>query len=148
MSKQKSAFYNGIKFVDIDRQIDLPTDFETDRIPNKGDVICFNSIIGNESTYYHCIVLYVYDQKTILSKSIEDGEIFQTSIYVVTKKIEPELGEKTWKSILENIQHKNAKELFNEIDSTIENISLELRNKILKLYTILTGDTSLNELEN
>ena len=103
MDKQKSAFYNGITFVDIDKQIDLPTDYETDRIPNKGDVMCFNSIIGNESTYYHCVVLYVYDQRTILSAPIEEGEIFQTSIYVVTKKIEPELGEKTWKSILENI---------------------------------------------
>ena len=103
MNKQKSAFYNGITFVDIERQVDLPTDFETDRIPNKGDVMCFKSIIGNESTYYHCVVLYVYDQRTILSKPIEDGEIFETSIYVVTKKIEPELGEKTWKSILENI---------------------------------------------
>ena len=107
MNKQKSAFYNGIKFVDIDKQIDLPTDFETDRIPNKGDVMCFNSIIGNESTYYHCVVLYVYDQRTILSTSIEEGEIFQTSIYVVTKKIEPELGEKTWKSILENLAKDN-----------------------------------------
>ena len=29
MDKQKSAFYNGITFVDIDKQIDLPTDFET-----------------------------------------------------------------------------------------------------------------------
>lgn len=103
MNKQKSAFYNGITFVDIERQVDLPTDFETDRIPNKGDVICFKSIIGNESTYYHCVVLYVYDQRTILSKPIEEGEIFETSIYVVTRKIEPELGEKTWKSILENI---------------------------------------------
>jgi len=54
-------------------------------------------------TYYHCVVLYVYDQRTILSKPIEEGEIFETSIYVVTSKIEPELGEKTWKSILENI---------------------------------------------
>jgi hypothetical protein len=103
MDKQKSAFYNGIKFVDIDSQINLPTDFETDRIPNKGDVMCFNSIIGNESTYHHCVVLYVYDKRTILSGPIEDGEIFQTSIFVVTRKIEPELGEKTWKSILENI---------------------------------------------
>lgn len=103
MNKQKSAFYNGITFVDIERQVDLPTDFETDRIPNKGDVMCFKSIIGNESTYYHCVVLYVYDQRTILSKPIEEGEIFETSIYVVTRKIEPELGEKTWKSILENI---------------------------------------------
>ena len=103
MDKQKSAFYNGITFVDIDSQIDLPTDFETDRIPNKGDVMCFNSIIGNEHTYHHCLVLYVYDRRTILSNTIEEGEIFQTSIFVVTKKIEPELGEKTWKSILENI---------------------------------------------
>jgi hypothetical protein len=100
---QKSAFYNGIKFVDIDRQISLPTDFETDRIPNKGDVMCFNSIIGNDTTYYHCVVLYVYDQRTILSKPIEDGEVFSTSIYVVTKKIEPELGDKTWTSVLERI---------------------------------------------
>ncbi len=100
---QKSAFYSGIKFVDIDKQIYLPTDYETDRIPNKGDVMCFKSIIGNESTYHHCVVLYVYDQRTILSKPIEEGEIFETSIYVVTRKIEPELGEKTWKSILENI---------------------------------------------
>ena len=103
MNKQKSAFYNGIIFVDIDKEIDLPTDFETDRIPNKGDVMCFKSIIGNDSTYYHCVVLYVYDKRTILSTPIEEGEIFQTSIFVVTKKIEPELGEKTWKSILENI---------------------------------------------
>ena len=99
MDKQKSAFYNGITFVDIDKQIDLPTDFETDRIPNKGDVMCFNSIIGNSNTYHHCVVLYVYDKRTILSGPIEDGEIFQTSIFVVTRKIEPELGEKTWKSI-------------------------------------------------
>jgi hypothetical protein len=99
MDKQKSAFYNGIKFVDIDSQINLPTDFETDRIPNKGDVMCFNSIIGNESTYHHCVVLYVYDKRTILSGPIEDGEIFQTSIFVVTRKIEPELGEETWKSV-------------------------------------------------
>ena len=103
MDRQKSAFYNGITFVDIDGQVDLPTDFETDRIPNKGDVMCFKSIIGNESTYYHCVVLYVYDKRTILSKSIEEGEIFETSIFVVTKKIEPELGEKKWKSILENL---------------------------------------------
>ena len=96
---KKSAFYNGITFVDIEGQIDLPTDYETDRIPNKGDVMCFNSIIGNESTYHHCVVLYVYDKRTILSQPIEDGEIFQTSIFVVTRKIEPELGEKTWKSI-------------------------------------------------
>ena len=99
MDKQKSAFYNGIKFVDIDSQINLPTDFETDRIPNKGDVMCFNSIIGNESTYHHCVVLYVYDKRTILSGPIEDGEIFSTSIFVVTRKIEPELGEETWKSV-------------------------------------------------
>ena len=103
MDKQKSAFYNGITFVDIEGQINLPIDYETDRIPNKGDVMCFNSIIGNESTYHHCVVLYVYDKRTILSGPIEDGEIFQTSIFVVTRKIEPELGEKTWKSILENI---------------------------------------------
>jgi len=103
MDKQKSAFYNGITFVDIEGQINLPIDYETDRIPNKGDVMCFNSIIGNKSTYHHCVVLYVYDKRTILSGPIEDGEIFSTSIYVVTRKIEPELGEKTWKSILENI---------------------------------------------
>jgi hypothetical protein len=111
MNKQKSAFYSGIKFVDIDGQVDLPTDFETDRIPNKGDVMCFDSIIGNEHTYHHCIVLYVYDRRIILSPLMEVlsetetayGEIFSTSIFVVTKKIEPELGEKTWKSILEHI---------------------------------------------
>lgn len=103
MDKQKSSFYNGITFVDIDQEINLPTDYETDRIPNKGDVMCFKSIIGNDTTYHHCVVLYVYDQRTILSQPIEDGEIFSTSIYVVTKKIEPELGEQTWKSVLNNI---------------------------------------------
>jgi len=35
---QKSAFYNVITFVDIDGS-DLPTDYECDRIPNKGEVI-------------------------------------------------------------------------------------------------------------
>lgn len=99
MDIQKSALYNGITFVDIDDAITLPTDFETDRIPNKGDVMCFKSIIGNDSTYHHCVVLYIYDMRTILSKSIDEGEIFSTSIYVVTRKIEPQLGNKTWKSI-------------------------------------------------
>lgn len=103
MNIQKSAFYNGITFVDIDGAT-LPTDFETDRIPNKGDVMCFKSIIDNDSTYHHCVVLYIYDMRTILSKPIDEGEVFHTSIYVVTKKIEPELGSKTWKSILEKIQ--------------------------------------------
>lgn len=101
MDKQKSAFYNGITFVDIDKQMNLPTDFDCDRIPNKGDVMCFKSIIENSVTYYHCLVLYIYDQRTILSKPIDEGEIFSTSIYVVTRRIDPsELGEQTWKSIL------------------------------------------------
>ena len=95
----KSAFYNGITFVDIDNQIDLPTDFETDRIPNKGDILCFESIIGNNTTRHHCQVLYVYDKRTGLSKPIDEMEIHSTSIFVITKKIEPELGNKTWKSI-------------------------------------------------
>lgn len=99
MNIQKSAFYNGIKFVDIDDAIILPTDFETDRIPNKGDVMCFKSVIGNDSTYHHCVVLYIYDMRTILSKPIGEEKIFNTSIYVVTRKIEPQLGDKTWKSI-------------------------------------------------
>lgn len=98
---QKSAFHNGITFVDIDGST-LPTDFETDRIPSKGDVMCFKTIDGNKSDYYHCVVLYIYDQRTILSNSLED-EIFGTAIYVVTKRINPELGEKTWTSILEKI---------------------------------------------
>lgn len=102
MTNQKSAFYNGITFVDIDGA-DLPTDFETDRIPNKGDVMCFNSIIGNDTTYHHCVVLYVYDKRAGLSKPIDEMEIFQTSIYVVTKKIDPELGNKTWESIYDII---------------------------------------------
>ena len=96
--KQKSAFYNGITFVDIDGST-LPTDFECDRIPNKGDVMCFKTIDGNKSDYYHCVVLYIYDQRTILHSSIEE-EIFGTSIYVVTKRIYPELGEETWRSVL------------------------------------------------
>ncbi len=99
--KQKSAFYNGISFVDIDGS-KLPTDFECDRIPSKGDIMCFKTIDGNEIDYYHCVVLYIYDQRTILSNSMEE-EIFGTSIYVVTKRIHPELGEKTWTSVLEKI---------------------------------------------
>lgn len=111
MNKQKSAFYSGIKFVDVDGQVDLPTDFETDRIPNRGDVMCFDSIVGNEHTYHHCVVLYVYDKRTILSTLMEVlgetayGETFSTSIFVVTKKIEPELGEKTWKSIFLKLKY-------------------------------------------
>ena len=98
-NNQKSAFYSGIKYVDIAGEIDLPTDYETDRIPNKGDVMCFRSIIGNISTYHHCVVLYVYDKRVGLNKSISDMEIQTTSIFVVTKKIDPELGNNTWTSI-------------------------------------------------
>lgn len=99
MINQRSAFYNGISFVDIDGEIDLPTDFETDRIPNKGDVLCFNSIIGNNTTQHHCIVLFIYDRRTEYGKPIEEMSITSTSIYVITKKINPELNEKFWKSI-------------------------------------------------
>lgn len=101
---QRTAKYNGISYVDIDGNIYMPTDFDTDRIPNKGDVMCFKHIIGNESTYYHWEVLYVYDQRTFLTKpNIEDCEHFGISIYVVMRRIHPELGEKTWKSVLEQI---------------------------------------------
>lgn len=102
---QKSAFYNGITFVDIDGS-SLPADFECDRIPNKGDVMVFKTIDGNKSNYYHCVVLYIYDERTILSSSLE-GEIFGTSIYVVTKRIYPELGEKTWISVLNKVNEIN-----------------------------------------
>lgn len=97
------AIYNGITFVDIDDQIDLPTDFETDRIPNKGDIMCFTN---NENVYYHCEVLYIYDQRSGYNKSIDDMEISNVSIYVITKKIDPELGNKTWKSINDIINKK------------------------------------------
>jgi hypothetical protein len=98
---QKSAFYNGVTFVDIDGST-LPTDFDCDRIPNKGDVMSFKTIVGNKIEYYHCVVLYIYDQRTLLSDSLE-GEVFGTSIYVITKRIYPELGEKTWISTLQKI---------------------------------------------
>lgn len=48
-------------------------------------------------------------------------------------------------NVSENELPEEARTLFNEIDSTIEEMSSELRTKILKLYAILTGDTSLNE---
>lgn len=100
MRNQKSAFYNGIKFVDIDKQINLPTDYDTDRIPNKGDVMCFELIEGNNNTTHHCVVLYVYDKRTGWGvDNFDDMEIQKTSIFVVTKKINPELGDKTWESI-------------------------------------------------
>ncbi len=40
---------------------------------------------------------------------------------------------------------EEAKSLFNEIDETVEQVAPELRKKILRLYTVLTDDTSLNE---
>jgi hypothetical protein len=102
---QRSAKYSGIKYVDIDDEIYLPTDYEIDRIPNKGDVMCFNHIIGNDSKYYHWEVLYVYDKRTFLTKpNIEDCEHFGISIFVVMKRIYPEkLGNDAWKSILKEI---------------------------------------------
>ena len=96
---QKSAFYNGITFVDVDDMTTLPTDFECDRIPNKGDIMCFKSIIDNDTTYYHCEVLYIYDSRTGLNLPIEEMEILNTSIFVVTQKINPRPGNGIWKSI-------------------------------------------------
>ncbi len=84
---QKSAFYNGISFVDIDGIQELPTDFETDRIPNKGDILCFSSLIGNTNTIYHCEVLYIYDKRIGLI-------------------IDPELGDKTWRYIFNIINNE------------------------------------------
>ncbi len=106
-NNQKSAFYSGVKFVDIDREIDLPTDYDCDRIPNKGDVMCFSSVIGNDTTYHHCVVLYIYDSRQGLSKPIDEMEIFNTSIYVVTRKINPQLGDETWKSVEKLLNREN-----------------------------------------
>lgn len=110
MNVQKSVFYNGINYVDIDGNISLPSDFETDRIPNKGDVLCFRSVIGNDYTYHHCIVLYIYQANEGWGKPINEMEIMTKCIYVVTKKIEPELGEKTWTSISEILNKSLRKE--------------------------------------
>ena len=38
---------------------------------------------------------------------------------------------------------EEAQALFKEIDSTVNQIAPELRNKILRLYQVLTGDDSL-----
>ena len=103
---QKSAFYNGITFVDVDDMTTLPTDFECDRIPNKGDIMCFKSIIDNDTSYYHCEVLYIFDTRQGLGEPIETMKIHNTSIYVVTQKIDPELGEETWRSINKIINSK------------------------------------------
>lgn len=103
---QKTAKYNGINYVDVDGEINLPTDFETDRIPNKGDVMCFKHIIGNDSKYYHWEVLYIYDERTLLTEPVmENCEHFSISIYVVMRRIIPvKLGNDTWKSILKEIK--------------------------------------------
>lgn len=86
-------------------------------------------------------------QKELLS---DDGDIHDSLLYDngLSSDLEAYSNMKYNLNVDRNDLPEDAKELFNEIDSTIENISLELRNKILKLYTILTGDTSLNELEN
>ena len=102
----KSAFYNGLKYVDIDDKIDLPTDFETGRIPNKGDILCFQSIVESTTTQHHCIVLFVYQTITGFGEPIEIMDISSNSIYVITKKINPELGEETWQSINKIINDK------------------------------------------
>jgi hypothetical protein len=95
---------NGINFVDIDGRTYLPTDYQCDRIPNKGDVLCFELIIGNTTTRHHCVVLYVCDHRTGWgSTTIGDMEIKRSSVFVVTRKIDPELGDKTWKSIWKSI---------------------------------------------
>lgn len=101
---QHNASYNGITYVDIDQEIELPPDFETDRIPNKGDIMCFNHLIGNESINYHWEVLYIYDKRTCLTNPrLADCEHFSLSIFVVMKRIQPELGQKTWQSIYQLI---------------------------------------------
>ncbi len=102
------AIYNGIKFVDIAEEVDLPTDFDTDRIPNKGDIMSFRCLNGNDSTYHHCEVLYVYDEREGWeAPTIGNMQIKTVSIYVITRKINPKLGDATWKSIQEIISRKS-----------------------------------------
>ena len=112
---RKNALYNGITYIDIDDSIQLPPDFEIGRIPQKGDIMCFKHLNGNDSIYYHWEVLYIYDQRTFLydqrsyltEKELCDFDHFNVSIYVVMKKINPELGNETWKSIYSIIKSKN-----------------------------------------
>lgn len=85
--------------------------------------------------------------KQLLSDS---GEIHDSLLYDsgLSSDLEAYSNMKYNLNVNRNELPEDAKALFNEIDSTVEGVALELRNKILKLYTILTGDTSLNELED
>jgi hypothetical protein len=40
---------------------------------------------------------------------------------------------------------EEAQDLIKDLDSKIESISKEMRSKILRLYSILSGDDSLNQ---
>ena len=102
---QLTPHYSGIKYIDIDSLLYMPTDYETNIIPSKGDIICFSHMIGNDSTYYHWEVLYIYNNFTSYGeKNIEDSDIKQVSVSVIMKKIEPILGEETYRSIYELIK--------------------------------------------
>lgn len=81
--------------------------------------------------------------KSLLNKI---GDIHDTLLYDLG--LRSDLG--AFNSMRNNLNVKEdelpeeARILFNEIDSTLKEMSSELRTKILKLYTVLTGDDSLN----
>lgn len=80
----------------------------------------------------------------------DDGDIHDSLLYDfgLSSDLEAYSNMRRNLNVSENELPEDAKALFNEIDSTLESISSDLRMKILKLYTVLTGDTSLNELED
>lgn len=102
---QKTARYGGINYVDIDGNVQLPVDFETDILPSKGDVMCFAHLVGNDSAYLHGEVLYIYNKfLTYGEKQMIDCPIRSVGVYVVLKMLDPELGNATWKNIYELIK--------------------------------------------
>lgn len=107
-----------VEFIDIDHKTILPTDYDSERVPNKGDVIHFSTYVDNISTNYYCVVLYVCDERRgykrkdmpVSKNPISFIDIISREITVITREINPTLGrfdETKWTSIEKLINREN-----------------------------------------
>jgi hypothetical protein len=77
----------------------------------------------------------------------DDGDIHDSLLYDYGLSSDLEAYYNMKRSLEVEISElpEEAQDLIKDLDSKIESISKEMRSKILRLYSILSGDDSLNQ---
>jgi hypothetical protein len=77
----------------------------------------------------------------------DDGDIHDSLLYDYGLSSDLEAYSNMKRSLEVEISElpEEAQDLIKDLDSKIESISKEMRSKILRLYSILSGDDSLNQ---